>query len=216
MKFNTDLVEAQWLPFNAKIITGIRKLQERTNWRAQYLDKCPLPTPPDPWPTKAPFYDTVAGLHGIHYKGPYVKCEPGAIYRVTVDCRVDKAGGAKVFTKGFIDQTRQTTEGVQTLKRNAYRAPLSLHGLSTRWHRFSRVLNPARTKSTYGAKPVLPEWLQVQLYSYWPPDNYYWDNVKLEIIGYEEIGNPDAGDDPKEIELKMEKLKTMDGDFPVF
>jgi Zn finger protein HypA/HybF involved in hydrogenase expression len=215
MKFNTDLVEKQWLPFSSKIITSIRKLQERTGGRAQQLDHCPLPDPPKPKASTAPYYDTVAGLHGIHYKGPYIPLQPGAIYRVSVDVRCEPHGGAKVFVKGFYDQERKTTEGLQTLKRNAYRAPMSLHGLNTKWKRFARIFRPARSKSTYKGHPMQPEWLQVQLYSYWPPGNYWWDNVKLEIVGYEKIDMPGmkAREKPQRIE---EGPKGTDDGFPVF
>lgn len=213
MKFNTNVLEGQWLPYSSKIITGIRKLQERTHGRAQQLKENPLPEPPERKPTSPPYYDTVGGLHGIHYKGPYIPVEPGAIYRVTVDARVEPKGGAKVFVKGFVDLPYKTRQGPMILKRNAYRAPMDLKGLSKQWKRFSRVFHPAQTKSTIKAKPVHPEWLQVQLYSYWPPGTYWWDNVKLEIIGYEKIRGPD-GEIPQRIE--SEEPKDMQDGFPVF
>ena len=213
MKFNTNVLESQWLPHNSSVITNIRKLQEQTHGRAQHRKKNPLPQPPKRKPTSPPYYDTVGGLHGIHYKGPYIPVEPGAIYRVTVDAKVEPKGGAKVFVKGFIDLPYKTREGPRILKRNAYRAPMDLKGLSTEWKRFSRLLHPAHSKSSIDAKPVQPEWLQVQLYSYWPPGTYWWDNVKLEIIGYEKVRGPD-GEIPQETET--EDAKGMQDGFPVF
>ncbi|MFP4026321.1 MAG: hypothetical protein ACLFWL_00830 [Candidatus Brocadiia bacterium] len=216
IKMDTRISEKQWLPFNGKIITNIRKLQERLNWRAQFvLKKCPLPDPPKPQFTSPPHYDAVGGLHGIHYKGPFIRHRKGAIYRVTVDARVKQQGGAKVFVKGFIDQKMKTTEGIQVIKRNAYRAPMGLHGLGRKWKRFSRILHPAKSRSTVEGKRLEPQWIQVQLYSYWPVGVYYWDNVRLEIIGFEKE-EFDNFSKHKKIEVERESPKRMEDDFPVF
>jgi len=217
IKINTNLVEAQWLPFNAAIITNIRKLEERTNNGAQKLAQCPLPTPPAPGPTTAPYYDTVAGLHGIHYKGPFFRCEPGAIYRVTVDARattIEGGPGAKIWFKGFVDETLKTTEGVQTIKRELYKREISLNGLGAEWQRFSWVAHVAKSKSTWDGKRVQPTWLQPQLYAYWSPGTYWWDNLKVDIIGYEEfeVRTFEKGVTP----VIKEPPKRMEGDFPVF
>lgn len=213
MKFNTDLIESQWLPYHSRILKSIRQLQEETHGKAQEQETNPLPTPPDPEATSAPYYDTVAGLHGIHYKGPFIPVEPGAIYRITVDARVDERGGAKVFVKGFVDQSFKTRDGNRIIKRNAYRAPMNLDGLGREWKRFSRIFHPARSKSTIDDRSIQPEWLQIQLYSYWPPDTYWWDNVKLEIIGYEKL--PDHGNKSENSSQKAEPAETKDG-FPIY
>ncbi len=213
MKFNTNLLESQWLPYHSRIIQRIRKLQARTGGGAQKQKKNPLPAPPDPKPTSPPYYDTVAGLHGIHYKGPFIPVQPGAIYRITVDAKVSQKGGAKVFVKGFVDRPYKTRRGLMVIKRNAYRAPMNLDGLSQNWKRFSRVFHPARSQSTIDDQPVQPEWLRVQLYSYWPPGTYWWDNVKLEIIGYEKL--PERGASARDEGQQQDKPK-MKGGFPVF
>ncbi len=210
----TDVLDKQWVEWNDKVILIVREATKRAGGEPQGLSSNPMPPPPLRAPTTPPYYDTVAGLHGIHYRSAFVGIEPGAIYRLSLDARTD-AGTPKVFVKGFIDQTRKTDQGVQVLKRNAYRAEATLYGCSGEWRRFSRVFHPARSKSTYKGRPIQPEWLRVELYASWPPGNYYFDNVRLEIIGYEGIQNsPGSQQEPKQQETVPPKR--MEGGFPVF
>jgi len=217
IKLDTMIIEAQWLPWNMKVIEEWGKLNERTKGKPQSVPRDPVPTPPNKQPCTAPYYDTVGGLHGVHYKGPFVKAKRGAIYRVMVDARADTVGGpgAFVWFKGFMDETRRMEGGMTTLKRNAYRYQCKLHGLGKQWKRFAWEAHPALSKSTYKNKPTQPDWYQVQLYGYWGPGIYEFDNVRLDIIGYEEVAHTIANQ-PKPKKLKTSKPKRDDGGFPVF
>jgi hypothetical protein len=155
----------------------------------------------------------VAGLHGIHYRSDYVPLEPGAVYRFSVDARSD-GGTPKVFIKGFVDQRVRTEQGVRVLKRNAYRAPLTLHGCGREWRRFARVFHPARSKSTYRARLIQPQYLRVELYAYWPPGNYQFDNVRLDIVGYEKVRREAEEPEDRPEDETFVPERTEDG-FPV-
>jgi hypothetical protein len=105
-----------------------------------------------------------------------------------------------------------TESGEQVLKREIYRVERTLHGSDGEWRRFATVFHPALSKSTVEGKPKQPEWLRVELYAYWPVGVYEFDNVRLEIVGHEEIQPPPAP--AKEPEKPAKPLK--DDEFPVF
>ena len=210
----TDVDDKQWVKWNDEVILLVREATERTRGRPQSLPENPVPDPPEREPTADPKWNTVAGMHGIHYRSAFIPLKPGAIYRFSVDAR-GPGGTPKVFIKGFIDQTRETTEGTVVLKRNAYRAPITLHGIGDEWRRFARVFHPARSKSTYKGKAIQPQYLRVELYAYWPPGDYFFDNVRLDIVGYEEIVNP-PGEEPEEKRRETIPPKRVDDGFPVF
>jgi hypothetical protein len=56
------------------------------------------------------------------------------------------------------------------------------------------------------------EYLQVQLYAYWPVGNYYFDNVRLEVVGHEEV----LTDPEPEPETEPEPEPPQQDGFPVF
>ncbi len=157
---------------------------------AQAAAEDPIPNPPARQPTKAPYYDTVGGNHGIHYRCEFIRVEPGAIYRLSVDARNNCGGEPMVFVKGFFDRPTMTESGEQILKRSIYRVERTLHGSDGEWRRFATVFHPALSKSTVEGKPKQPEWLRVELYAFWPVGIYEFDNVRIEIVGHEEIQPP--------------------------
>jgi len=222
VRLDTNLQDEQWVRCNTEVIVGMRELAETTPGGAQSLKENPLPEPPEREPTSAPYYSTVGGLHGIHYRSDYIRLKPGAIYRLSVDSRCDgmapgKSGsvGRKVFVKGFIDRKMTSQSGeVVSLKRNAGRARMDLKDSGEQWARSAFEFHPARWKSAWKGKPVRVEWLQVQLYAYWPPGNSYFDNLRLEIVGHEEVEPPPQ----KRQEPDADKPKPQLGEdeFPVF
>ena len=220
VKLDTNIQDAQWVAWNSKVIIAVRELSEKTPGGAQSLPTNPLPDPPERQPTAPPYYSTVAGLHGIHYRSDYIRLKPRAIYRFSVDSRCDDVvtGGSvarKVFVKGFFDQRMKSETGKEVvLKRNAYRARIDLGQPGDKWKRYAFVFHPARSKSLRKGKPIQPEWLQVQLYAYWPPGSAYFDNVRLEIVGYEEL-QPPAPKQGKTTQARPEPKLTED-EFPVF
>jgi len=209
VKLYTDVLDEQWVKWNDKVLKIVEEASKRTGGQPQKLPKNPVPDAPHRAPTAPPYYDTVAGLHGIHYRSGMVKVAPGAIYRVSVDARADTHGEPKVFTKGFFRW--------RGLMRNAGRAPMTLYGCGKQWKRFARVFTPADWKSTLNDKPVSPEFLQVQLYAYWPVGNYYFDNVRLEIVGYKKLEPArKKARQPAEQPEKKGTPKLGEDEFPVF
>ena len=213
IRLYTDLVDDQWVEWNETVLAAVDEATTLTKGKPQSLKKDPVPAPPPRKPTSPPYYDTVAGLHGIHYRSPMIKITLGAIYRVSVDASADVEAAPKVFTKGFFRH--------RGLLRNAGRAPMALRGCGEKWKRYARTFGPSDWKSTLDDKPISAELLQVQLYAYWPVGNYYYDNVRLEIVGMKEpepeeekgeTGGAASGKDREE-----EKPPELGEDeFPVF
>lgn len=214
IRVNTNIFEGQWLPWNEKILALAKDLSKRTRGRPQSVPSNPLPEPPEIVPPPPGDFNTVGGLHGIHYRSAFFKATPGAVYRFSIDAR-GQSGGSKVFIKGFIDQRRKTEEGMLVLKRKAWQSQFPLDGISGEWRRFACVCHPARSKSTYMGKPVQPEWYQIQIYAYWPSGIYEYDNVRMDIVGYEEIVHTKENQ-PEPEKPETEPAEGMDGEFPIF
>ena len=211
VRLYTDLLDDQWVKWNERVLQSVEALSVKTKGRPQILPENPVKDPPPRTPTRPPYYDTVAGLHGIHYRSPMVKIVPGAVYRLSVDARTDAEGVPIVFTKGFLWYRVGNTE----YWRNAGRSPRHLHGCGKEWKRFAHVFRPSKWKSTVEDKPVKPEVLQVQLYAYWKPGNYYFDNVRLDIVGYEKVEEEARPVQKPQPERKKESEPGEDG-YPVF
>jgi hypothetical protein len=215
MHLYTDVLDAQWGPHNRALRAAVARAEAMAGGDPQALGKDPRPPPPTRIPTNPPYYDTVAGLEGIHYRSEYIRLKPRAIYRFCVDARTDAEGAPKVFIKGFFDQKMKTRNGWEVVRRNAYRAPMILDPCDEQWRRYARTFHPSRSKSTLDKEPLKTEHLQVQLYAYWKPGNYYFDNCRLEIVGYEEPDEPEPG--PKPATQEEPKVPALGEDeFPVF
>jgi hypothetical protein len=242
MRVFTNVDDTQWSEHERHVRATIDAVVE-SGRDPQELATNPLPPTPQPLPTHPPYYSTVGGIHGVHYRSEYLQCKPGAIYRFSVDCRnggkvtAGKKDGAevprneggalpaggtgepRVFIKGFFDHKMKTAKGVETVRRNSYRAPMILDPCSEKWRRYARLLHPTRSTSTLDKQRLDTEYLQVQLYAYWPVGNYYFDNVRLEIVGMGDVKPPEprqpieaeqpAGDDKKAQPLG-------DEEFPIF
>jgi hypothetical protein len=68
-------------------------------WREAIAKGADFRKPPPRKPTREPKYDTIAGLHGVHFPSDPIPVKRGVVYRVTVDLKGHE--GAKVFTKGY-------------------------------------------------------------------------------------------------------------------
>lgn len=215
LRMDTDILDTQWAEWNARALRFAAEAAARGNGDAQTLPADPIPDPPKKLPTKAPYYDTVGGIHGVHYRSDFIKCAPGAIYRFTVDARSPSPGEPKVFIKGFYDETMKTEKGPLVIKRDAGNAMLTLVKCNAEWQRWVCVFHPARWKSTLNYKPLRVEWLRVDLYSYWPQGVYEFDNARLEIVGYEQAA-PAPAPDAAPAEPKSQPVEPTDEDaFPV-
>jgi len=188
-------------------ILRVRTDLERDAWlaytKALRLGQADPSRPPEIPRDKS--YGSVAGLEGVHYRGDFVKAEPGRRYWLVVDCKGQ--GGAKVFVKGF-RKTPAAMDGLpesalaelgltphrfadlpeakrkeliaadarkhpQRYVRECYRWYLNCKDAKGHWLHLAAPFPPR------GGLPDYVEYLQVQIYSYWPPGEYLWDNVHL-------------------------------------
>jgi len=151
-------------------------------------------------------YGSVAGLEGVHFRSEWLTSIP--FQRWWMTCDANKCGGTpKIFVKGFLDW-RDRADGLpesslarlgmtpgqfaalpearrkqlieqdvkrrpEQYRRECYRWYLNLRGPSNQWHHYAAVCPPR------GGMPDNVKWLSIQVYSYWPPGTYLWDNVHL-------------------------------------
>jgi len=151
-------------------------------------------------------YGSVAGLEGVHFNGDWLAAEPGRRYWLLAD--VKKPGGTpKVFVKGFINwsaradglpelsmvERKLTPQAFAALapeqrrkliaddanahpdryRRESYRWYLNCREDGKDWAHHAAPFPPR------GGLPKNVQWLQIQVYAYWPPGTYYFDNVHL-------------------------------------
>ena len=150
-------------------------------------------------------YGSVAGLEGVHFRSAWIKATPGRRYWLVADH--NGQGGAKVFVKGFRrtpaafdglpesalaalgiapeqfaelsgDERKKLIEtdakkNPMRYMRECYRWYLNCKEAKGEWMHFAAPFPPR------GGLPVDVEYLQIQIYSYWPPGEYLWDNVHL-------------------------------------
>ncbi|MDP6044641.1 MAG: hypothetical protein QGG25_03455 [Phycisphaerae bacterium] len=147
--------------------------------------------------------EPVAALEGVHFRSDWIDARAGQRYWLTAD---KKGPGAKIFIKGFLDWSGQasglpesslarlglTPEKFADLpadtqqqmikadakahperyRRECYRWYLNCGG-SGDWKHHAAPVPPR------GGLPGHVRWIQIQVYSYWPPGEYLWDNVHL-------------------------------------
>lgn len=177
IKFDTDVRQAQAYEWWEKIIAGAKPSDA-----------------PAKQPTVEPKYDTLAGLDGVWYYSDYIAIEPRKSYWLTIDV---KGPGILVWLVGYPDKP-DTTLGADQGALRQYLAekaqgdapqargrPAFIHkyvwkgqmaaGGSEQWKTYSRRAKPFQpTKNTPNVRYV-----RVLVYPFWPPGEYYVDNVKL-------------------------------------
>ncbi|MEI7834787.1 MAG: hypothetical protein WCK05_00075 [Planctomycetota bacterium] len=183
----TDLARDLWLAYRKGLLAG---------------QADPARPPPIARDTS---YGSVAGLEGVHVRSEWLPATPGQRYWLTADCLGQ--GGAKVFVKGFVDWreraeaisegslakrgltpeqfaalpaekrkallAEETREHPELYRREVYRWYLNGKDAKGAWTHMAGVFPPR------GGLPANVQWLQIQIYSYWPPGVYLWDNVWL-------------------------------------
>jgi hypothetical protein len=187
LRVQTDLARDPWLAYQRRLLLG---------------QASPDNPPEIPRSTG---YSSVAGLEGVHFASHYIPAVPGQRYWLTVDCLGQ--GGAKVFVKGF-RSTRHAMDGMSESRlaalgltpeefarmsakqrrelidkdakenpkaymRECYRWYLNCKDAKGRWTHLAAPFPPR------GGLPENVEFLQIQIYSYWPPGRYLWDNVHI-------------------------------------
>ncbi len=149
-------------------------------------------------------YSCLGGMEGVHFKSEWIKATPGQRYWLLAD--FDRPGG-KVFVKGFkttafaldglpesvlaalnmtpeqfaaLPEARQKKLIAEAAKkdpkaflRECYRWYLNCRGEDGKWSHLGAPFPPR------GGLPADVEWLQIQVYSYWPAGTYRYDNVLM-------------------------------------
>ena len=146
--------------------------------------KLPHPPPPRPkTPTKGPKYDTVAGGTGVPFFSSFFPIDPKRPYKLTVDFMPGRCGLGrkklvpKVFVKGYIRMTREIWEKGETLRRTLDRVAFKIYkdlkdGVRGEWKTYTLYFFPGRRN------PRVKR-LKIMLFPYWPPGEYFFDNVRV-------------------------------------
>ena len=199
LRVKTDLDRDPWLEYTRNIRLGLAD-----------------PTKP-PAIKRDTSYGSVAGLEGVHYRSDWIKATPGQRYWLVADHK--GPGGAKVFVKGYRDAADQA-DGLPELslvelkmtaavfaklpadqqkkliaddakahperyRRECYRWYLNCAESKGQWKHFAAVMPPR------GGLPANVQYFQIQIYSYWPPGEYLWDNVHLYADPNQKAASPE-------------------------
>ncbi len=191
LRIRTDLAREPWLAYRRQL-------------RAGQAD----PAEPPEIATDTS-YASLAATDGVHFASEWIAAAPGARYWLTADCRAGSSGAffPKIFVKGFADAADQAdalpqrsmderglspddfaampadqraeliaddaSEHPERYRRERYRWYLSCRSEADQWSHFAAPFPPR------GGLPEDVDWLQIQIYCYWPAGEYLWDNVHL-------------------------------------
>ena len=159
--------------------------------------------------TVANKYATVAGLEGVHYRSEWIKAKAGQRYWLVADMKGQTGGMffAKIFVKGFADFSA-VADGLsesalaklgltpdqfvalprekqkQLIAADAKKHPERHRREVYRWYLACRN---EKNVWKHNAAPFPPrgglaknvQWLRIDIYAYWPPGEYFFDNVHL-------------------------------------
>jgi len=159
IKIDTDVLASQFRKREDEIAAALEKGRK-------------MPPAPKRLPTRPPKYDTVAGIEGVHFVTEDIPIDPSKHYRLEVDVRVDGKGKPKVWIKGYAQI--KSSSGTRT--RIVWKKALDCAGADKEWATYSMVF-PRNTRI-----PSRVDHVRVQLYPYWPPATYWFDNVRLTEI----------------------------------
>ena len=154
-------------------------------------------------------FGSVAGLEGIHYRSIWIKATPGRRYWLVADMKGKTAGISfpKIFVKGYLEwaqhadalserslvELKLTPEAFAALspekrkkliktaaskhperyRRECFRWYLACRNEENSWKHYAQPFPPR------GGLPKNVKWFQIQIYAYWPPGAYLFDNVHM-------------------------------------
>ena len=193
-----------------RIDTDVLQSQAYAWWVKRYLRDAAASGAPKKQPTVPPKYDTVAGLDGGFYWSHYIPVKPDGAYKVYVDA---KGPSSKVFIRGyekklplsFADESpavqghfrkargdpQNDAKGrpVRYRLRYQYQTWFAVGG-SDQWKTYTHI-KPRHPNSREITENV--RWIRITLYPYWPPGQYWYDNVRVvEVEPDKEQAKPDA------------------------
>ena len=159
--------------------------------------------------TVANKYATVAGLEGVHFRSGWIPARPGQRYWLVAEMKGKSAGMffPKIFVKGFADfsaladglsevslnEMKMTPQQFARLpveqrkklvsqdaarhperyRREVYRWYLACRNEENVWKHYAAPFPPR------GGLPRVVQWLRIEVYAYWPPGEYLFDDVHL-------------------------------------
>jgi hypothetical protein len=179
VKFDTDVVQSQAYAWWPKIALG------KATWKEA----------PKKLPTVEPKYDTIAGNDGTWYWSDPVRIEKDKAYWLTIDvkgppilvwlvgypAKPDTSFGAD--NGAFQDVLKEFVTGKPVEKKRGFEPFVHKYvwkgqmaaGGSDGWKTYSRRSKPFRPTAV---TPTV-RWVRVLIYPFWPPGEYYVDNVRL-------------------------------------
>jgi hypothetical protein len=141
-------------------------------WIKEFAAGAATAKAPRKTPTQGLKYDTVGGNYGVHFYSDPIPVTPGRTYRVEIDYR--SATGdfffPKLFIRGWAD-----VEGQDRIVYDGYLALRSLEKTGD-WKHNQRLVTVPLPEALGGRKI---KYLKLMIYAYWPPGDYYFDNVAL-------------------------------------
>ena len=210
VKFDTDVLQSQgyewWAKFaRAEALQATYCTINQPLWAATVLTPRPKDAPRK-LPTAEPKYDTIAGNDGVWFWSDFIPVERGKAYWLSLDA---KGAGMMCWLVGYPEKyepffgseakaligylkdealpknTPQKRNRDPVIAKYVYRGQMTV-GASKEWQTFSRKEKLFRPTS------VTPEvkYVRILLLPFWPPGEYYVDNVKLV-----EVPDPDARKD---------------------
>ena len=192
LRLFTDLDREAWLAYQKDIRLG----------KAD-------PEKPPPIGTVANKYATVAGLEGVHFRSAWIDATAGQRYWLVADMKGKTAGifFPKIFVKGFADfsaaadaisevslnERKMSADDFAALpaekqkamiaedaaahpdryRREVYRWYLACRNEEDVWKHYADPFPPR------GGLPKNVQWLRIEVYAYWPPGEFLFDDVQF-------------------------------------
>lgn len=199
VKFDTDVLQSQgyewWAKFaRAEAVQAMFRTAGQPFWAASVLPPNAKGAPKK-LPTVEPKYDTLAGNDGVWYWSDFFPVERGKAYWLSLDA---KGAGMMCWLVGYADKYEpffgseakaligylkeeklpknvpQKRNREPVIAKYVYRGQLTV-GASKEWQTFSRK------EKLFRPTAVTPEvkYCRILLLPFWPPGEYYVDNVRL-------------------------------------
>jgi len=167
------------------------------------------PSRPPKIGTVANKYATVAGLEGVHFRSQWIQGRPGQRYWLVADMKGKTAGifFPKIFVKGFADFSAaadglsdvslhemgispdafakippaqrkkliaaDAAKNPDRYRREVYRWYLACRNEEGVWTHYAAPFPPR------GGLPKVVQWLRIEVYAYWPPGEFLFDDVHM-------------------------------------
>lgn len=181
-----------------RLFTNVSNEQFLQRYDEMKLD--PVPPPKPPKLCKPPGYDSVGGNDGVPYYSEYIEIKPGMKYTLSADARSEHGGAPKIFIKGYTEQMTEIADEnnkakVVPLRRITYKGDFDFPAPKT-WKTTSATFSPTGQRDDV-------KWIRVKIWAYWPPQNYWFDNIKV----------VEAGMDPEAPKRWAKKKKAAQDDI---